>query len=924
MKHLFSLLFILSISYLAHAQISTPGTPPSELYTLSTDVDKHYMPSFDLNRLIEEDIAESRKGGVPPRFGHKMEVKISPKEYGTWEELPDGGRVWRLTVTSYGARSLNFLFSKFEMPRGGEFYLYNEDKSYQIGAFTMLNNKEDGVFATAPVKGESVTIEYYEPAYSRKQGKIVISHVVHAYKNLFATAHENLEKGFGDSGSCNNDVACSNTATTCIDPSIWGDQIRSVAMIVVNGFRACTGAMINNAEYDGTPYFLSANHCGTNINNTWVFVFNYDSPSCSGPDGSLSDSVTGGALRANYGPSDVALFELSMPPPASYIAYYAGWNKSSTPPPNSVGIHHPSGDVKKISFNCDALYRGDWPGPANVPNGDHWIVGQWEDGTTEGGSSGSPLFDENQLIVGQLHGGSASCGSITYDSYGGVFASWNGGGSPSSRLSDWLDPNGICVNDTVQGAYFIDPPLTINMEAVEISGASGDFCDQNIVPSVTVRNIGATDITSFTLEYQYDGGTVMTENWSGSALGFFQSVTIDLPVTMLATGNHTFDVTVTNPNGMLDNDTSNDSATSNFGIVDGNTLTIELLTDNFPEETSYEIQELDGTVLHSVTSFADAATLYLDDFCLADGCYNFVIFDAYEDGICCGQWGDGSYTLIDENGSELITGGEFTGPLESVQFCLPFADLTAGFTVEDIYCIGETVTPIDASANATEWTWTATGADVASHSGQTPSWSYSSAGTYTIDLMTGDGMGGSADASTTITVVANPNPPAQMAGPTTSTQGALETYAVPPSPGSTYNWTVTGGTQTSGGNTNIAGVVFDNDASEAEVCIVLVNADGCESAPLCTTVALETTSIENVIEVTGLNIYPNPTSSVIYVESRHRADRIEVYNVIGQSLISIDEPQLNNFIELPKAEGIYFVRVTFEGVSVAKKILVRR
>ncbi len=106
-----------------------------------------------------------------------------------------------------------------------------------------------------------------------------------------------------------------------------------------------------------------------------------------------------------------------------------------------MAIHHPNTDEKAISFQYDPLtvttYR-----QSGVPgDGSHWRVDDWEDGTTEPGSSGSGLWDPNHRLVGQLHGGYASCSSITSDWYGRLSVSWDGSSS-ANRLRDWLDPSG--------------------------------------------------------------------------------------------------------------------------------------------------------------------------------------------------------------------------------------------------------------------------------------------------------------------------------------------------------------------------------------------------------------------------------------------------------------------------------------------------
>ena len=131
-------------------------------------------------------------------------------------------------------------------------------------------------------------------------------------------------------------------------------------------------------------------------------MFNYESPNCANNDGPTWMTVQGSIKRANNAFSDFALLELLETPPDSYSVYYSGWSAINEAAQSSVGIHHPSGDIKKISFDYDALLSANY-GTSGEPS--HWRVIQWDDGTTEPGSSGSPLFDSlTHRIVGQLHG----------------------------------------------------------------------------------------------------------------------------------------------------------------------------------------------------------------------------------------------------------------------------------------------------------------------------------------------------------------------------------------------------------------------------------------------------------------------------------------------------------------------------------------
>jgi PKD repeat protein len=429
-------------------QVSEGGLPYSFQKSSRAVVPTLTLPPVDVPALLAEDRREEALG-LPFRFGAPCEMGIGMDEAGAWDALPDGGRLWRLRLESPGAYSINLVYDEFWLPRGARFFLYNDDESSVLGAFTHRNNKPHGKFATGPTRGAACTLEYHEPPGVGQPGRIRIARAVHGYKNVFSR----LDKAFGDSGACNVNV-------NCPEGTPWADQIRSVAMILTaGGWRLCSGALVNNTRYDHTPFFLTANHC-LGGEETWVIMFNYQSPGCSDIDGPTTDTVSGTTLRANNWDSDFALLELSEIPPMEYNVYYSGWSAVDTAPPSTVCIHHPSGDIKKITFDDDPPVSSTYGG---TPPGSHWKTVIYELGTTEPGSSGSPLFDDTHRIIGQLHGGTAACdGDVPNnqpDYYGKVALSWNNGVSASQRLRDWLDPDNTGAT-TLDGINAVDsdPP----------------------------------------------------------------------------------------------------------------------------------------------------------------------------------------------------------------------------------------------------------------------------------------------------------------------------------------------------------------------------------------------------------------------------------------------------------------------------------
>jgi len=291
--------------------------------------------------------------------------------------------------------------------------------------FTAANNKFHGYMSIMPLDGSEMTLELYIPREKAAQLALSIQKITHGYK----------KRAFGDSGRCNNNVVCP-------EGDAWRAQIRGAAMMLTQfGSRYCSGSMINNLAFDGRQLFLTAAHCvGGNVYSDNL-MFGYQSSVCeinSQTDGPTTMTVSGLQNLAQYSPSDFSLFEVEEAIPASYNVYLNGWSAVNTPATAMVGIHHPSGDIKKISFANKTAIPARWGTDPML----HWEVEFWDDGTTEPGSSGSPLFDQNQRIVGQLHGGAASCTVIDYDSYGAVWASFDYSSVASQQMKPHLDPRG--------------------------------------------------------------------------------------------------------------------------------------------------------------------------------------------------------------------------------------------------------------------------------------------------------------------------------------------------------------------------------------------------------------------------------------------------------------------------------------------------
>jgi len=413
-----------------------------------------------------EDIAafdaDSELLGLPPRFAESYPVFITPHTDGAWEKLQDGRMLWRLRIGSAGAVSLNLGFTRYQMPEGGQLFVYASDESEIVRAFTAGDNQDHGQLWTPVIHVDEIVVEVTLPDESYiPQLDLELGAINPGYRGFHAGS------GGGErSGSCNVDVVCPEG-----DP--WRDQIKSSGVYTRNGTWTCSGAMINNTAFDKTPYFLTANHCGISAGNaaTIVVYWNFENSTCRPPgsgasggpgNGSLAQFTTGSTLRANNSASDFALIELSSAPPPAFEVFYSGWDRSSADLPSAVAIHHPNTDEKRISFENDPTTTTTYLQNTVPGDGTHIRVIDWDLGTTEPGSSGSPLYNPAKRIVGQLHGGFASCTSQTSDWYGRVSVSWTGGGSNSTRLSNWLDPLGTAPF-AIDGTGLDEPPVTSNV-----------------------------------------------------------------------------------------------------------------------------------------------------------------------------------------------------------------------------------------------------------------------------------------------------------------------------------------------------------------------------------------------------------------------------------------------------------------------------
>ncbi|HPK04298.1 MAG TPA: T9SS type A sorting domain-containing protein [Bacteroidales bacterium] len=488
-RYILILSIILLSPYGLFAQLSSGGIPPGfKTPESDEDLTLYSVSVSDFEHLLKSDDFTD-KSGEAQRIGVLLPLNINPAKSSDWKQLPDGSKQWRIRIQAEGAGALALYYQDFHLPEGCSLFIYNRLRTKVIGAFTHLNNHESGSFANELIPGEELIVELLTDNSVRELPAFNISEVLYAFNNEDDSLYD-----FGDSGPCNVNVNCSEGAN-------WQNQKRGVVKIqgkVGNVVLRCSGSLINNTKLDFKPYIFTADHCArtgsTYANeqdmNQWVFYFNFESETCENPEDTPPETtLTGASMKANVGGgslqmgSDFCLVLLNNNIPPIVNPYFNGWSRLDIPSPNGVTIHHPQGDIKKISTYNTPLISSAWN--FSTPNmywQTRWAETENGHGVTEGGSSGSPLFNDSGLIIGQLTGGESGCSAVHKPDYYGKFAvSWEYGSEPMRQLKYWLDPENTGA-DYFPGSYDQDQVIALFVADTTViqTGSSVTFSNISI------------------------------------------------------------------------------------------------------------------------------------------------------------------------------------------------------------------------------------------------------------------------------------------------------------------------------------------------------------------------------------------------------------------------------------------------------------
>jgi lysyl endopeptidase len=457
---LLSVLFALTNSF---AQIEYSGKPLGPENGDLSNIPFIKLKSADLlKQVYQERLNDETTHSKVDKFGESVDLALNCNENGRWLKVKEDLHVWQIGMASQNASSLGIILSPFRLKLGAKLFIYTPDGSSVRGAFIFRNNKKSNVFAISPIKGDSLIIELQVFGKPEDYGELVISSVGVGFPT---EAYEISEKDgwFGWSAECETDINC------VFDKNIQRQKY-SVCRVLYNNTNRCTGALINNTRKDGAPFVLTGGHCIKNESDaeSAIFAFDYESPYCEGPDGKIK-SISGSTILSHTPNLDFTLVQMSEIPPANYYPVYAGWDATGEAADYTYVPHHPEGDVKKISIDYDSLWTNTF---AQYDRNTHWLIPTYELGTTENGSSGAPLFDTANRIVGTLSGGGAVCSEYIFDYYQKFSHCWRDYPADDEQLKAWLDPDntGALVVDN----YFpIDPAIAYSEELSNIDPIEG-------------------------------------------------------------------------------------------------------------------------------------------------------------------------------------------------------------------------------------------------------------------------------------------------------------------------------------------------------------------------------------------------------------------------------------------------------------------
>ncbi|WP_265655878.1 trypsin-like serine peptidase, partial [Verminephrobacter aporrectodeae] len=418
---------------------------------------------------LKKKAQAASESGIPRKIGVPRSIAATATARGTlaqlrWQSAQGGVQRAALSFTSEDAWGVRPGLLVRSLPANTmlRFYTQAGTEVIQVSGDEVLRTVQRNLAAgdtsdaartywVPDFGGAETTVELELPAKANlAELDIAVPTLSHFFVSPGADAAP-VTKALGDADSCHTDVSCD---------AQYSSESRSVARIIYvkddGTSYLCTGTLLNDASSSRTPYFLSANHCISTqtLASTMTTDWFYRSTACnSGELNPDTRRVTGGAtLLYNSADTDTSFMRLNSPAPQGSVyagSYFGNMNIDMVRRPNISGIHHPKGDLQKLSTGTIMDFSRCVPGEddgtfncsiSNAQNGNFYSI-RWRQGRTEKGSSGSGLLytiGNTRYVMGQLYGGSSRClsrFSTGMDTYGRFDVAFR------NSLKNWLKPD---------------------------------------------------------------------------------------------------------------------------------------------------------------------------------------------------------------------------------------------------------------------------------------------------------------------------------------------------------------------------------------------------------------------------------------------------------------------------------------------------
>ncbi|MEM8585557.1 MAG: carboxypeptidase-like regulatory domain-containing protein [Bacteroidota bacterium] len=400
------------------------------------------LPLLDKTRLLAQDEAVGAQ-----RISAAQNLPDNASEYGIWASyLNTGGKTefaWSITFQVEGAPGLGLFLNEVDLPDGS--YLEWSADGQDGQKFTQSDVSSERRLFLGFVSGETGQLRYYAAGEPTDQPPFRLWRIDQVFRPEVFKA-SGMAKDFDDSNECQIDA-------NCPAGDGWDEEKSSNArlmVIVAEGVGICSGNLMNNTAENGRPLLLTGFHCFdgfTPLYDMWTFDFGFRYPTCGSTDPNPPPFVryTGSEYLAGRRENDFLLLEISDTDFDSDFHFFAGWDRSDGNVAGDLIIfHHPAADVQKLSTGNEGMtvFGGsiNWDNGVVTPPNHHYRM-NLNTGNAEPGSSGSAVFDDNRRVRGHINGGVISCPDTDpFLWIGRLHLAWTGGGTPDSRLSDWLDP----------------------------------------------------------------------------------------------------------------------------------------------------------------------------------------------------------------------------------------------------------------------------------------------------------------------------------------------------------------------------------------------------------------------------------------------------------------------------------------------------